>query len=196
VKVVVRDPDPERAKEILERIDQELRKRIGPGIYGVDDETFPAAVGRSLVSHEATVALAESCTGGMAGGLLTTVPGSSAYFLGGVMAYSNAIKETVLGVKPETINDFGTVSEPCAREMAEGVKKLCGSLLGVAVTGIAGPDGGRPDRPVGTVCFACVGPGTPRTATKLFAGNRDQIRRAASYFALDMARRYFDGRKR
>ncbi len=195
VKVIVRNPDPVRAKEILEKVDADLRKRIGPGIYGIDDDTFPAAVGRALAAHPATVALAESCTGGFAGELLTSVPGSSAYFLGGVMAYSDDMKRQLLSVKPETIATFGAVSEPCAREMAEGAQKLCSSTLAVGITGIAGPGGATPEKPVGTVCFACVGPGTPRLATKLFAGNREQVRRAAAYFGLDMARRYFDNRK-
>jgi len=196
VKVIVRDPDPEHAQAVLERIDQDLRKRIGPGIYGIDDETFAVAVGRALIGHDAKLALAESCTGGMAGELVTSVPGSSAYFLGGVMAYADNVKRQVLGVKEEILADFGTVSEPCAREMAEGAQKLFGSTLAVGITGIAGPGGATKDKPVGTVCFACVGPGTTKTATKLFAGGRQQVRRAAAYFGLDLARRYFDNRKR
>ena len=196
VKVVVRDKDLAKAQAQLERIEAELRKRIGPGIYGTDDDTFPAALGRSLKAPNATLAVAESCTGGMAGELVTTVAGSSEYFAGGVMAYSDEIKKSILGVKPETLADFGAVSEPCAREMAEGVKKLCNTTLAVAITGVAGPAGGSPDKPVGTICFACVGPGSTRTATKLFAGDRERVRRAAAYFGLDLARRYFDTRKR
>ena len=149
-----------------------------------------------MVAHSAKLALAESCTGGLAGELVTSVPGSSAYFMGGVMAYSDDVKRQVLGVKEEILTDFGTVSEPCAREMAEGAQKLFGSTLAVGITGIAGPGGATRDKPVGTVCFACVGPGTTRAATKLFAGNREQVRKAAAYFGLDMARRYFDNRKR
>jgi PncC family amidohydrolase len=132
----------------------------------------------------------------MAGEMVTSVPGSSAYFVGGVMAYTDDIKRQLLGVKEEILADFGTVSEPCAREMAEGVQKLFGSTLAVGITGIAGPGGATKDKPVGTVCFACVGPGTTKTATKLFAGGREQVRRAAAYFGLDLARRYFDNRKR
>jgi nicotinamide-nucleotide amidase len=195
VKVIVRDADADKARATLDRIDVDLRKRIGQGIYGVDDDTFPAAVGRALLAHPSTVALAESCTGGFAGELLTSVPGASGYFLGGVMAYSDEMKKQLLGVKAETLATFGAVSEPCAREMAEGVQKLCNSTLAVGITGIAGPTGATPDKPIGTVCFACVGPGTPRMATKLFAGGREQVRRAAAYFALDLARRYFDNRK-
>jgi len=190
----VRDTDADRARATLDRIDVDLRKRIGPGIYGVDGDTFPQAVGRALGAHPATLALAESCTGGLAGELVTSVPGSSAYFVGGVMAYSDEIKKQVLGVKPDTMASFGSVSEPVAREMAEGVQKMCNSTLAVGITGIAGPGGATPEKPVGTVCFACVGPATTRTATKLFTGDREQVRRAAAYFGLDMARRYFDNR--
>ena len=196
VKVVVRDRDPERAKATLEKIDTELRKRIGPGIYAVDGDTFPSAVAKSLKAQNATLAIAESCTGGLAGQLVTSEAGASAFFRGSVVCYADEIKTGVLGVKPETLADFGAVSEPCAREMAEGVKKLCGSTLAVSITGVAGPEGGAPDKPVGTVCFAVCGPGTTRTATKLFAGDRDRVRMAAAYFALDLARRYFDTRKR
>jgi nicotinamide-nucleotide amidase len=196
VKVVVRDSDPDRGRATLEKIDAELRKRIGPGIYATDGDTFPAAVAKALRAQGATLSLAESCTGGLAGQLITSEPGASSFFRGGVVSYADELKTGVLGVKAETLADFGAVSEPCAREMAEGVKKLCGSTLAVSITGVAGPEGGAPDKPVGTVCFAACGPGTTRTATKLFAGGRDRVRMSAAYFALDMARRYFDARKR
>jgi nicotinamide-nucleotide amidase len=196
VKLVVRHPDAEQAKATLERVDAELRKRIGPGIYGVDGETFPAAVAKAMRAQEATLAFAESCTGGLASELITSESGSSVFFRGSVIAYSDELKTGVLGVKPETIADFGAVSEPTAREMAEGAKRVCGSSVAVAVTGIAGPAGGVPDKPVGTVCFAVCGPGTTRASTKLFSGGRDRIRVAAAFYALDLARRYFDTRKR
>jgi nicotinamide-nucleotide amidase len=196
VKVVVRDRNLERGRATLEKIELELRKRIGPGIYGVDGDTFPSAVAKAIKAQSATLAIAESCTGGLAGQLVTSEAGASSFFRGSVVCYADEIKTGVLGVKPETLADFGAVSEPCAREMAEGVKKLCGSILAVSITGVAGPEGGAPDKPVGTVCFAVCGPGTTRTATKLFAGDRDRVRMAAAYFALDLARRYFDTRKR
>jgi nicotinamide-nucleotide amidase len=196
VKVVVRDRNLERGRATLEKIELELRKRIGPGIYGVDGDNFPSAVAKAIKAQSATLAIAESCTGGLAGQLVTAEAGASSFFRGSVVCYADEIKTGVLGVKPETLADFGAVSEPCAREMAEGVKKLCGSILAVSITGVAGPEGGAPDKPVGTVCFAVCGPGTTRTATKLFAGDRDRVRMAAAYFALDLARRYFDTRKR
>jgi nicotinamide-nucleotide amidase len=196
VKVVVRDATQEAARATLERIDAELRKRIGPGIYGIDNDSFTAAVAKSLKAQGATLAIAESCTGGLAGELASSEAGASAFFRGGIVCYADEIKVGVLGVKQETLTDFGAVSEPCAREMAEGAKKLCNSTVAVAITGVAGPEGGAPDKPVGTVCFAVCGPGSTRTATKLFAGDRDRVRRAAAYFGLDLARRYFDTRKR
>lgn len=196
VKVVVRNADAAEARATLEKIDGELRKRIGPGIYAVDGESFPSAVAKSLRAQGATLAIAESCTGGMAGELITSEAGASNFFRGSIAAYADEVKTGVLGVKPETLTDFGAVSEPCAREMAEGAKRVCGSSVAVAITGVAGPEGGTPDKPVGTVCFAVCGPGSTRTSTKLFAGTRDRVRVAAAYYALDLARRYFDTRKR
>ena len=188
-------PRARRARS-LEKVEAELRKRIGPGIYGVDGETFPQAVAKSLKAQEATLAIAESCTGGLAGELVTSESGASVFFRGSIVAYHDEVKTGVLGVKPETIADFGAVSEPTAREMAEGAKRVCGSSVAVAITGIAGPQGGAADKPVGTVCFAVCGPGTTRASTKLFAGGRERVRLAAAYYALDLARRYFDTRKR
>ncbi|HVZ73596.1 MAG TPA: CinA family nicotinamide mononucleotide deamidase-related protein [Polyangia bacterium] len=195
VKVIVRGATVEEEQATLEKIDAELRKRIGQGIYGVDGESFPSAVAKALRSQEATLGIAESCTGGLAGELVTTEPGASAFFRGSVVSYADEIKTSILGVKPETIADFGAVSEPVAREMAEGAKRVLGSTVAVAITGIAGPGGGTPEKPVGTVCFAACGPGTTRTTTKLFAGNRERVRVAAAYFALDLARRYYETRK-
>jgi nicotinamide-nucleotide amidase len=196
VKVVVRAADMAEARATLEKIDGELRKRIGPGIYAIDGESFPTAVAKSLRAQGATLAIAESCTGGLAGQLITSEPGASSFFRGSIVAYADEVKTGVLGIKPETLADFGAVSEPAAREMAEGAKRVCGSSVAVAITGVAGPDGGSPDKPVGTVCFAVCGPGSTRTSTKLFAGGRERVRVAAAYYALDLARRYFDTRKR
>ena len=200
VKVVVRTGDHGKSQALLEQIDHELRKRIGQGVYGVDGETFPMVVGRTLREASATLALAESCTGGYAGQLITSEPGSSDVFLGGVMAYSNELKTATLGVPAELIAEHGAVSEPCARAMAEGVRKLANATIGVAITGVAGSRiDGRPspaappaaDKPAGTVCFAIAGPRPTKSTTKLFAGDRERIRRAAAYFALDLARRHF-----
>lgn len=201
VKIVVRTSDFAQSQTVLDQIDRELRKRIGQGIYGIDEETFPMVVGRTLAAAGATVAFAESCTAGYAGQLLTSEPGSSSYFVGGVMAYSNDVKTKVLGVPAELLGEHGAVSEPCARAMAEGVRNLTGATVGVAITGVAGSKmDGRPastvaptaaDKPAGSVCFAIAGPRPTKSTSKLFSGDRERIRRAAAYFALDMARRYF-----
>jgi nicotinamide-nucleotide amidase len=199
VKVVVRSGDSARNQAVLDQVDHELRKRIGPGIYGVDGETFPMVVGRTLRGASATLAFAESCTAGYAGQLVTSEPGSSDFFVGGVMAYSNDVKVSVLGVPAELLGEHGAVSEPCARAMAEGVRKITSATLGIAITGIAGNRmDGRPapaaqpsEKPAGTVCFAVAGTRPTKSTTKVFSGDRERIRKAAAYFALDLARRYF-----
>jgi nicotinamide-nucleotide amidase len=201
VKVVVRTSDFGKSQAVLDHIDHELRKRIGQGVYGTDGETFPMVVGQALREAAATLVLAESCTGGYAGQLITSEPGSSEFFRGSVVAYSDEIKASVLSVPAEVLGEHGAVSEPTARAMAEGARKLTNATIAVAITGIAGsrmdgrpvPTALRPqgDKPVGTVCFAVAGPRPTKSVTKLFSGDRERIRRAAAYFALDLARRYF-----
>ena len=200
VKVVVRSGDFAKSQAALEALDRDLRKRIGQGIYGTDGESFAMVVARALREAGATLALAESCTGGYAGQLITSEPGASDVFRGSVVAYSNDLKTSLLSVPAEVLHEHGAVSEPCARAMAEGSLKATGATVAVAITGIAGSRmDGRPavvspppgDKPVGTVCFAIAGPRPTKSVTKLFSGDRERVRRAAAYFALDMARRYF-----
>jgi nicotinamide-nucleotide amidase len=201
VKIVVRTKDFAKSQLVLDQVDHELRKRIGQGIYGIDGETFPMVVGKTLREAGATLALAESCTAGYAGQLLTSEPGASDFFVGGVMAYANDVKTKLLGVPAEMLTEHGAVSEPCARAMAEGVRNLTGATIAVSITGVAGAKvdgrpgtsaGGAPgEKPVGTVCLAVAGPRPTKSVSKLFSGDRERIRRAAAYHALDMARRYF-----
>jgi nicotinamide-nucleotide amidase len=197
VKVVIRGPDSAKNHELLEQVDRDLRKRIGPGIYGIDGENFPLVVGQSLRTAGITLALAESCTGGEAGQLITSVPGASDFFVGGVVAYSNDVKVNVLGVKAATIAESGAVSEPCAKEMAEGARRVTGAAIAVSITGVAGPAKerdtstlGTGEKPVGTVCFGLASAKPTKAVSKLFSGDRERIRRAAAYFALDLARRH------
>jgi nicotinamide-nucleotide amidase len=201
VKLVVRGPDRPRNQALLTTLEAEVRRRLGPVVYGVDADTFPLAVARALRAAGATLALAESCTGGYAGQLITTEPGASEVFVGGVVSYANAVKEGLLGVRPETLAAHGAVSEPCAAEMAEGVRGRCGATLGVSVTGIAGADKDGPGagqaaspggKEVGTVCFGIAGPRGTRVETRRFTPGRERIRRSAAFHALDLARRYFD----
>lgn len=140
------------------------------------------AGGRQLVT-------AESCTGGWIGKVLTDIPGSSAWYLGGVVSYSNSLKQALLGVSPSTLGQHGAVSEQTAREMAQGALERLGGQVALAVTGIAGPDGGLPDKPVGTVWFAWVWRVAGRiescVAREVFAGDRAAVRRQAVAYALE-----------
>ena len=137
---------------------QVLLPQIEKYVYGYDEETLETALGKLLKNAGKTIALAESCSGGYVSHLITTVPGSSAYFQGAVVPYHNAFKERILGVKSETLSSHGAVSEATVAEMAEGVRALFNADYGLASSGIAGPDGGTADKPVGTVWIACAGP--------------------------------------
>jgi competence/damage-inducible protein CinA-like protein len=185
VKLVVRDPDQAAADSRLADLDRGVRERLGAALYGTGDETLVELAMRQLLARGVTVATAESCTGGMIGELLTRLPGSSRAFLGGAITYSNAEKVRQLGVAQATLDAHGAVSEETVREMAAGARERFGSDLAVAVSGIAGPDGGTPDKPVGTVWLALSG---PRSATKriLWPGARDQIRTLAAWWALKL----------
>jgi nicotinamide-nucleotide amidase len=190
VKLVVRDRDAGAADRALAALDAEIRARLRGYLYGDGDETLIDRVVRRLIEAGKTVATAESCTGGMIGELLTRRPGSSRAVLGGAITYSNAEKVRQLGVREDTLASHGAVSEPTVREMALGARERFGADLAVAVSGIAGPDGGTPDKPVGTVWLALAGPGADtgpgNVTTKMLAwpGARDQIRTLASWWAL------------
>lgn len=134
------------------------RKRLGKNVISEEGGTMEAVVGKLLLGREATIALAESCTGGLLANWLTNVAGSSSYFLFSGVTYSNRAKMDVLGVRPETLERHGAVHEQTAREMAEGVRRVAGATYGLSTSGIAGPDGGTPDKPVGTVCVGFAGP--------------------------------------
>lgn len=154
-----------------------------------DDESLAmraAAVGAELKAHGRVLALAESCTGGWIAKVCTDLSGSSAWFERGLVTYSNRAKSEELGVSASSIRRFGAVSEIVAAEMARGARNVAHADFAVAVTGIAGPDGGSPDKPVGTVCFGWVAPDDePETETCLFSGDRDEVRRKTVAHALD-----------
>lgn len=133
-----------------------------------------------------TVATAESCTGGNVAHQITSISGSSGYFLGGVVSYANPVKQQILGVPEDVLENPGAVSEPTARAMAEGVRKLIGSDIAVATTGIAGPDGGTARKPVGTVWFGVSTAGGTRTELQVFPGDRAEVIAAASRRALEL----------
>jgi nicotinamide-nucleotide amidase len=142
-----------------------------------------------LRSRGMTIVVAESCTGGLLGGRITAIPGSSHFFLGGVIAYSNEVKATHLGVGDDTLIKFGAVSEETAREMASGVRARYRAEVAVSITGSAGPDGGTPETPVGTVCAAVDVQGTVTSARRSMVGDREEIRQRSAQWALDLVRR-------
>jgi nicotinamide-nucleotide amidase len=167
-------------------MDRVLRERLGELVYAEGAGTSLAAVlGSALRESGATLAVAESCTGGMLGAILTEIPGSSDYFHGGWMVYSNQAKQRELGVSAETLAAHGAVSRETAEEMARGARARAGTTWAIAITGIAGPGGGTPDKPVGTVHIAVDGP-RPAHRTFVYPGMRDQVRRLACYWAMAM----------
>lgn len=188
IKLVVADRDAARADAALAELEQGLRARIGRWIYGVGEAALPAVTAAALRERGRTVAVAESCTGGMLGQLLTDGAGASTFFLGGAIVYANAEKIRALGVPAALIAEHGAVSEACVRAMAEGVRAATGAALGVAISGVAGPDGGTPDKPVGTVWLALADGGEPRTMTFRWPGSRDQVRTLAAWWALALLR--------
>lgn len=166
-----------------------MRERLGEFCYAEGDTTMEAEVGRLLVASGATLAVAESCTGGLIGHRLTNVPGCSAYLLADVVAYDNAVKESVLGVRRATLTAHGAVSVETAAEMAEGVRRLAGSTLGLATTGIAGPAGGSTEKPVGTICIGLAAAARTHTHRYQLPGTREWIKTLSAQIALDWVRR-------
>ena len=168
----------------------DVRSRLGDYLYGVDVSSLEEVVITRLRQKGLTLSAAESCTGGLIAKRLTDVPGASAAFLGGVVSYTNAVKAGVLGVPRELLEQYGAVSEPVARAMAEGVRRLTGSDLAVSVTGLAGPDGDDRGNPVGTVYLGLSLPGETLVRRLALGGDRPRIRLLAASNALDMIRRH------
>ncbi len=178
-----------RIEKLLEKEVERLRGYIpGKHFYGYGDEQLEKLIGELLRERGYTLALAESCTGGTMAQMITSVPGSSDYFLGCVVAYSNEIKERILGVNKESLIRFGAVSETVSREMAEGVRKLYGSDFSIATSGIAGPGGGTPDKPVGTTWIATASKDRVVSSVYRFGEHRGRNIQKASLTGLNMLR--------
>lgn len=189
VKVLARGRSRASAREVCERATAEVRARLGVHIYGEADDTFAGVVGRALRARGLTLAIAESCTGGLVGHLLTREPGASDFLLLDAVTYANSAKARVLGVDEETIRWHGAVSPEVAGAMARGAKLVAGADIGLALTGIAGPSGGTESKPVGTVYVAVARPdGTTDVRHRAFPGDREQIQTFASYAGLQMVR--------
>ena len=161
-----------------------------------DENSLEVIVGRLLEEGGTTLAVSESCTGGLVGHRLTNVPGSSAYYRGSITAYSNKVKELTLGVRPETTCQHGAVSEPTAREMARGVRRVFRADVGLSVTGIAGPDGGMPGKPVGLVYIALSAPDNEWVERHVWDGDRWENKERSAEAVLDLLRRYLERRLR
>jgi nicotinamide-nucleotide amidase len=160
------------AQALLEPLEAEIRARLGACCFGVDADSLASVVLELLRQRDETVAVAESCTGGALGSALAAVPGASDGFQGGVIAYANAVKQTLLGVSETTLAVHGAVSDPVALAMATGVRRLTGASWGIAVTGIAGPSGGSAAKPVGLVHIALAGPDGTRSEAVRFSASR------------------------
>jgi len=190
VRITARTADGVQAEDLLAPVEAEVLRRAGEFLYGYDQDTLELVAGRALKAAGWTVGLAESCTGGMIAARLTNVPGSSEYFLGSVVAYSNDAKMELLGVPADLLAVHGAVSAPVAEAMAEGAKRRLGASLGVSVTGIAGPGGGTPEKPVGLVFIGLARDGGTEVHRLQLGGDRDRIRWHTTQAALDLIRRH------
>jgi nicotinamide-nucleotide amidase len=174
----------------LRRLKTQLLRRLRSHVFSENGETLEEVVGRLLKKQKKTLAVAESCSGGLVSHRLTNVPGSSEYFLEGAVAYSDAAKTDLLAVRPELIGAHGAVSFPVARAMASGIRRRARADFGLAVTGIAGPTGGSAEKPVGLVFTALAWSGGSEVRRNLFLGGREQVKLQSSQKALDMVRRH------
>ncbi len=190
VKVLARAANESAARKRVEAASAEVCARLGSEVvFGTGDVDLARALGELLVERGLTVAAAESCTGGLVAELLTDAAGASRYFVGGVVAYANAAKTALLEVEAELIERHGAVSREVAVAMACGARARFGASMAVSITGIAGPDGGSPEKPVGLVHFAVSDERGVTHRQKIFSGNRQQIRRRAAFATLALCRR-------
>ena len=188
IRIVADGETDDRAESLAEKTAYEIRRRLGELVFSQDDQTLSSVVGSALKAGGLTLATAESCTGGMIGRMITETPGASEYFLGGVISYSNASKITMLNVPPEVIETYGAVSEQVAEAMACGAREKFGSDFALGVTGIAGPAGGSPEKPVGLVYIALAGADGTEVHRYIFSGDRSVVRRRAALAAINHLR--------
>ena len=190
LKITAKAKSQKACNANIEKIELKIRKRLGKFIYGSGDETLESAVGKLLLKFKKTLGIAESCTGGLISSRVTNVSGSSEYFKMGLIAYSDDIKISELGVSPELLRTAGAVSSAAAVSMAKGIKRIAGTHIGLAVTGIAGPKGGTNKKPVGLVYMALVTSKKLLSKKFFFRGNRTDIKYLASQAALNLIRKY------
>lgn len=194
VRITAMGKDKEEAFAMTEPAVREVRQVLGDVVYGVDVDSLEQVVVQEMTARGLTLATAESCTGGLMGKRITDVPGASACYLGGVVSYQNEVKENLLGVRHETLMTKGAVSEDTACQMAQGVRKALGADIGISTTGVAGPGGGTPEKPVGLI-YVGISTGDKTWAVRILRPrqSRESLRRLASSTAFDLVRRHLEG---
>jgi nicotinamide-nucleotide amidase len=190
IRLTAKAVDDPEADKLLEGLGKTLIGRLPNHIYGWDKDNLETIVGRLLTTHQKTLAVAESCTGGLIAHRITQVPGSSQYFLAGWVVYSDRAKSASLGVDPKLIGLKGAVSAPVAGELARGAREKSGASVGISTTGVAGPGGGSAEKPVGLVYIGLSDDQTTQSFEFRFSGNRESIKLKASQAALEILRRH------
>lgn len=193
LRLTAKAPTVEEAEAMMDPEEEKIRARLGDKIYGVNVPSMEAAVIPRMKERSLTLGTAESCTGGMLSQRLTSVPGASAVFRGAVVSYSSDVKRDVLGVSPALLEQYGAVSDPVARAMAEGARRVLGCDAALSVTGVAGPDSDDRGNPVGLVFLALAAPDGTFVRRVELPGDREKVRHVASSHALDLLRRWLDG---
>jgi nicotinamide-nucleotide amidase len=196
IRVTAEGKDLKHSGAMLDSVTHRIKERLGNNVFGYDDDTLPSIAGILLKAHNKSLAVAESCTGGLLGRLITDIPGSSSYFWGGIISYSNEAKIELLKVDSSILEKFGAVSSTIAEAMAKGVVKQSGADIGVAITGIAGPEGGTDLKPVGLVYIGLAEGDYCESKELRFVGERNAIRLLAAKSALDMVRRHLQQTER
>ncbi|NLX64515.1 MAG: competence/damage-inducible protein A [Clostridiaceae bacterium] len=195
IRVTARSRDYDEAMKMIDPVIEKIKKRLGSNLYACNGETLEETVVQLLIEKNISISTAESCTGGMLASKLVNVPGVSKVFTNGFITYSNQLKTDVLGVSPDTISKFGAVSKETAVEMVKGLVKKTATRAGIAITGIAGPDGGTPEKPAGTVWIAVMLDGDIEAAIFKQNGDRERVRHMACLNALNMLRKKILGLK-
>jgi len=190
LSVIVRGQEPKATESSAEKAFHIIEETLGTYIYGHDRETMASVLGTLLKRQKKTFSVAESCTGGLISHLMTSVAGSSTYYLGGVTSYANSMKESYLGVEAELLEQVGAVSAEVAENMADGMRSRSGADISISITGIAGPGGGSDEKPVGTVFIGLAHKGKTNVQRFHFSGNRYEIQQTTAQTALNLVRQY------
>jgi nicotinamide-nucleotide amidase len=190
IRIVAHEGSGARSRSSAERAESDIRKKLGDAVYGIDGQEMEEVLGALLTQRKMTLAVAESCTGGLISGRITNISGSSFYFERGVVTYSNAAKTEILGVPDALIGKHGAVSREVAKAMAQGIRDRAKTDLGLAVTGIAGPTGGTAEKPAGLVYIALASADGVTADEHRFLGTRMQVRQRAAQMAMDTVRRF------